>query len=327
MLRSLFILSGLYLVAACTSHPQESPKSLLVRDASQTDRITLSHVRAYLLIGNTEKAQERFELIHKPELSPYALLALAELRAAKGDDIGAQQAFLQSTSYSELDRQQISTDLLNYFCSAKKWPMLQGYASGLETSNMSPSVKNQQLGTIGLCLFSEQRWPDAYNLLSKLDFSQALDPFTYLALARLSIEQQQDKAALQFIEKFEANKTQVTPEILWTSFVVYSALQQQQLAQQSAQQLTTLFPFNAFTRKYLILTKRRVNTSEVEVPPSSAINVAQKTKATIHLIKKGETLYQLSKRYNISVEELLSLNPNLVIDDISLNTPIQVSRD
>ncbi|WP_340680440.1 LysM peptidoglycan-binding domain-containing protein [Paraglaciecola sp.] len=326
MLRSLFFLSGLFLIIACTSQPPESSKSALVKDTTQTNKIALSHVRAYLLIGNIPKAEERFQSIKQPELNPDALLALAELRAAKGDGLGAQQAFLLSLAHPELSRYDVSTDLLDYFCREKRWQTLEGYATGLINSDIAVNTKNQQLSTIGLCFFREQSWQEAINWLSQLDFTQQLDPFTYLAMARLNIEVQQNGVAQQFIDKYETTKTQVDAQSLWTSFEVYRALQQHSLAEQAAQQLMVLFPNTNYGRKYLILTKRNKHVPDVVVKPSTILPVQDKKKPLTHLIKKGETLYQLSKRYNISVADLLKWNPTLVIDDISLGTPIQVSE-
>lgn len=326
MLQFLFVLSALYLITACASQPTAAPQPV-PQSAPQSNDITLSHIRAYLALGNFQKAEERFQIIDTPEQDPDALLVLAELRAVKGDNLGAQQAFLQSVNHSEVGRHQVSTDLLDYFCREKKWPILQGYALGLEGSDLPVTAKNQQLSSLGRCFFSGKYWQDAYNSLSKLDFNQQVEPFAYLALARLHVEQQQDKMAQQFIDKFEANKTQVDPEILWTSFEVYSALQKPQLAQQSAQQLVTLFPNNPFTRKYLILTKRNKNMRQEEVIAPPVLPVEHNIKPKIHLIKAGETLYQISKYYNISVADILLWNPGLAIDSISLGAPIQVAED
>lgn len=335
MLRFLFIVSGLYFIAACTSQPTKSP---LDKNASQSNNITLSHVRAYLLIGNVAKAEERFQTLDNPELNPNALLLLAELRAAQGDSLGAQQAFLQSIADGRLDKQQVFPNLLDYFCQQKKWPTLQEYAASLDNSALPADIKNKQLTTIGLCFFSEQHWQDAYDVLLKLDFNQQVEPFAYLALAHLNIEQKQYDydTVKQLVDKFEATKTQVDPEVLWTSFLVYSALQQPQLAQQSAQQLVTLFPNNSFTRKYIILTKRNrtrpaeraasVQTTEQVVDNKQSGAMDKTTVHQIHIIKKGETLYQLSKRYSVSVADLLKWNPNLVVNDISLGTAIHVSE-
>ena len=325
MLRFLLSLVGLYLLAACSSQPTQQPKSPPIKDTQQLNDITLSHVRAYLLIGNVAKAEERFQTINHPEFSPDVLLTLAELRAAKGDDLGAQQAFLQSINHAERGKQLVSTDLLDYFCRENKWEVLKGYASGLVKSDLLASIKNQQLSDIGLCFYRAQHWQEAYDWLIQLDFNQAVQPVSYLALARLSLEQKNNDVTQQLINKFEANKTQVDPEILWTSFEIYSALQQPQLAQQAAQQLLDLFPNTSFTRKYLILTKRKKHAPEVE-KQQPVITNKRPDKPQFHLIKKGETLYQLSKRYNISVADLLKLNPNVVVDDISLGTPIQVSE-
>jgi LysM repeat protein len=43
-------------------------------------------------------------------------------------------------------------------------------------------------------------------------------------------------------------------------------------------------------------------------------------------MQKGETLYQLSKRYGVTIPELQAWNPSLVIDDISVGTKIRVTR-
>jgi LysM repeat protein len=45
---------------------------------------------------------------------------------------------------------------------------------------------------------------------------------------------------------------------------------------------------------------------------------------SFHIMKKGETLYQLSIRYGVTSPELMSWNPNLVIDDISIGTKIRI---
>jgi LysM repeat protein len=326
MLRSLFVLCGFWLIVACASQPSEPPKSALNKDVTQLTQITLSHVKAYLLIGNIPKAEALFQSIKQPELNPNALLALAELRAAKGDALGAQQAFLLSTIQPQFNRYQVSPALLDYFCSEKRWQILEGYAAGLVNVEIPATTKNQQLSAIGLCFFSEQRWQEAINWLSLLDFTQQLDPFVYLAMARLNIEVQQNSVAQQFIDKYETTKTQVDAQSLWTSFEVFRALQQHSLAEQAAQQLMVLFPNTNYGRKYLILTKRNKQVPEMVVKPSTILPVQDKKKPLTHLIKKGETLYQLSKRYNISVADLLKWNPSLVIDDISLGTPIQVSE-
>lgn len=326
MLRLLLLVSGLSLLAACSSQAPQKPKSSPIKDTAQLNNVALSHVRAYLLIGNIEKAEQRFQTINQADMQPEVLLTLAELRAAKGDDLGAQQAFIQSTQHSEFGKQLVATELLDYFCAQNKWPMLLGYATAMASRELTVSTRNQQLTNIGLCLFRAQHLSDAYKLLSELDFNQPIEPFAYLALARLSIEQQQTQTAQQLMDKFEVNKTQVDPEILWLSFEVYSYLQKPQLAQQAAQQLLALFPSNSFTRKYLILTKRNKHVPETVVKPTTVLAKEDKAKPQIHLIKKGETLYQLSKRYNVTVAELLKWNPNLVIDDISLGTPIQVSE-
>ncbi|KXI30665.1 LysM peptidoglycan-binding domain-containing protein [Paraglaciecola hydrolytica] len=330
MLRYVLFLSGLSLLAACTtsssSASADKPKPILSSDTTQLNKIALSHVQAYLMIGNNPKAEERFQTISEPELMPEAMLALAELRAAQGDDLEAQQAFMLAMNDSTLNRQQVTPELLGYLCKQKKWEILQGYASGLVNSALPTLIKNQQLATLGLCFFHAQQWQEANNWLNQLDFTQPVEPAVYLALAQLNVEQQQYKTAQQLIDKYETNKTQIDAQTLWTSFIVYEALQNKHLAEQTAQQLKQLFPASDYT----LITKTKMafqkKDSEAVVTKSLPISSNQSTKPTIHLIKKGETLYQLSKRYVVSVADLLKWNPTLVVDDISLGTAIQVSE-
>ena len=338
MLRYVLTLIMLLVVGGCTSHPPQTTQQTQALTPAENSKIALSHVQAYLLIGNLEKAQERFQTINNPESMPQAVLALAELRAASGDVLGAQQAFVLASNDLNMNKQQVSPALLEYLCEHRKWPVLQGYAKGLIATQMPVASKNMQLTTIGLCFFNQQQWADAHQWLNELDLSQPVYPMVYLALARFNVEQQQNESAQQLINKFETTKTKVDAQILWHSFEIYSALQQSQLAQQAAQQLMQLFPYTLYARHYIRLTKRLKNHPNVaseattktkpttqakptETAPQQTLKTAQ-----VHLIKQGETLYRLSKRYNVSVSDLLKWNPSLVIDDIPLGTAINVTE-
>ena len=326
MLRYILTLIMLLVVVGCASNaPQITQQNQGLAPAGNS-KIALSHVQAYLLIGNLEKAQQRFQTINSPESMPQAVLALAELRAASGDVQGAQQAFVLASNELNLNKQQVSPALLEYLCEHKKWPVLQGYAQGLMATQAPVAVKNQQLTTIGLCFFKQQQWSDAHQWLNALDLSQPVDPLVYLALARFNIEQQQNELAQQLINKFETTKTKVDAQILWHSFEIYSVLQQPQLAQQAASQLMQLFPNTDYARKYLILTKRFKKQAAIEVASIKPAPQQTITPTLTHVIKQGETLYRLSKRYNVSVSDLLKWNPSLVVDDIPLGTAIHVAE-
>jgi LysM repeat protein len=62
--------------------------------------------------------------------------------------------------------------------------------------------------------------------------------------------------------------------------------------------------------------------SESELESKS---VKSTPKKTFHTIRSGETLYQLSKLYDLSIADLLLWNPDLVIEDIALGTRIRIS--
>ncbi|KXI27665.1 LysM peptidoglycan-binding domain-containing protein [Paraglaciecola hydrolytica] len=327
MLRSLFLLSAIYLASACTTSPStQTDKISPPKDTAQLNNVTLSHVRAYLLIGNIQKAEERFQTISNLELNPESLLTLAELRAAKGDILGAQQAFSLAINDPLFNKKQMSSGLLDYLCDHKKRQVLQGYAAGLTSDELSVSTKNQQLTTIGLCFVNEQQWSEARHWLSQIDLNKAVEPIVYLVLARFDVEQRQYDSAQQFMDKFEATRTKVDAQILWHTFEVYSLLQHQQQAEQAAQQLMILFPNTAFARKYLILTKRLKKNIQKTLNEPLEAPTPTRVQVKVHVIKKGETLYQLSKRYDVSVADLLKWNPTLVVNDIALGSVIRVSE-
>lgn len=321
------------MLVACTSNQAETQALLVQNDASHSNKTTLSYVRAYLHIGNIKKAQEQFQKLEKPELNPGAMLALAELRAAEGDIIGAQQAFLFSFADNQLNTPlhqiEVSPDLIDFFCREKKWQALEAYGTARIDSVAAIGSINAPLSKIGNCFFSEQRWQEAKYWLEKLDFALPVQPFSYLALARMSIEQKQYSAAKAWIEKFEATKTAIDAKILWRSFEVYRALQKPDIAFHMAEHLRSLFPNSPYTRKYLVLVK----TGQIEQlglerrtrSESGSKSVKKRPTKAFHSIKSGETLYQLSKQYDLSIADLLLWNPDLVIEDIALGTRIQIS--
>jgi len=350
LLKYLVVVSGIVVLLGCSTSPTDSTKdhsSIHVADATL---ITLSHVKAYLLIGNIKQAQKTFDTINtidtigNPQSMPNTLLTLAELRAASGDAEGAQQTFLQALDSGLLDKKSISVTLIDYFCTEKKWPALQGYASALVASvpddniqNASPTVnhlKNSALTQIGLCFFNAQRFDEAQRWLQQLDVTQQLDSQAYLALARMAVEQKQYPTAQQLINQYEVTKNKIDAKMLWTAFEVYRALEQPEIANQIGENLYSLFPNNEYTRNYILTVKRGERMIRRQQKINALIQTTDSTfekkqptsfpEVPFHIMQKGETLYQLSKRYGVTTPELMSWNPNLVIDDISIGTKIRI---
>jgi Tfp pilus assembly protein PilF len=347
LLKYLVVVSGIVVLLGCSSSPTDSKKDHSSTNVADATLITLSHVKAYLLIGNIKQAQKTFDTINtidNPQAMPNTLLTLAELRAASSNAEGAQQAFLQALDNGQLDKQSISVTLVDYFCTQKKWPALQGYASALvantpqdNTQNASPSgihVKNSALTQIGLCFFNAQRFDEAQKWLQQLDVTQQLAPQAYLALARMAVEQKQYPTAQQLINQYEVTKNKIDAKMLWTSFEVYRALEQPEIANQIGENLYSLFPNNEYTRNYILTVKRGERMMRRQQKINALIQTTDSTfeknqtasfsEEPFHIMQKGETLYQLSKRYGVTTPELMSWNPNLVIDDISIGTKIRI---
>jgi Tfp pilus assembly protein PilF len=347
LLKYLVVVSGILVLLGCSTSPTDSKKDHSSTNVADATLITLSHVKAYLLIGNIKQAQKTFDTINtidNPQAMPNTSLTLAELRAASSNAEGAQQAFLQALDNGQLDKQSISVTLVDYFCTQKKWPALQGYASALvantpqdNTQNASPSgihVKNSALTQIGLCFFNAQRFDEAQKWLQQLDVTQQLAPQAYLALARMAVEQKQYPTAQQLINQYEVTKNKIDAKMLWTAFEVYRALEQPEIANQIGENLYSLFPNNEYTRNYILTVKRGERMMRRQQKINALIQTTDSTfeknqtasfsEEPFHIMQKGETLYQLSKRYSVTTPELMSWNPNLVIDDISIGTKIRI---
>ena len=323
LFRHFLFLSSVLILLGCSSSPNNlQNKNIRGESISQ---VTLSHVKAYLLIGNITKADERFQTIQTPELVPGAMLALAQLRAAKGDSLGAQQAFVFALDNQTLSGQPITSKLLDYFCQKKMWQALEGYGTNLLDSATAIMAKNASLSMIGQCFFKTHEWIKAKYWLNQLDLMQAVGPLDFLALARLSIEDKQYKKAEQFMIRFEETKNNLNAHMLWTALKVYQGLQQPKRVEQIGQHLSALFPDSDYSLVYLEMRKANTQglnrTVKEEVPTRAKID----TKGKTHIMKKGETLYQLTKRYNVLIGEVLKWNPNLVVNDISLGTKVWVS--
>ena len=309
-------------------------------NSAHSNQVTLSHVKAYLLLGNIKKSEQLFATIEAPELNAQAMLTLAELHAAKGNSVDAQQVFLLALTDSQfelpINKTTVATDLLDYFCAQKKWPALQGYGAAILVPVNDDKIEladnnyiNKALTKIGLCFFQAQRWNDAEYWLEKINYKQQVIPLTYLALARSHIAQQLYPDAQRLITLYERTKDNITPQSLWTMIEIYMALKQPKMVIQLGENMRSLFPNNAYTRKYIMLTKRgRIqaivnnslasttsNPAPIHVPRSDSL-------AAVHVIKKGETLYQLTQKYKVTVAQLLLWNPNLAINKISIGTRI-----
>lgn len=351
MLKYLVVISGILALLSCSTTPTDAPKSHATINVTDSTLVTLSHVKAYLLIGNVKQAQKTFDTIANSQAMPNTLLTLAELRAASGEAEGAQQAFLQALSNEQLDKESVPVTLIDYFCSQNKWPALQGYASALVADSSDDKIqahipsaihlKNNALTHIGLCFFNVKRWDEAQKWLQQLDTTQQLDPQADLALARLAVEQKQYPKAQAYINQYEATKTAIDAKMLWTAFEVYQALDQSETAEQTGENLYSLFPNNEYTRKYILTKKREerikrkqqetvalletINSSPDKKLPSRT--PAPAYEQSFHIMKKGETLYQLSKRYDVSIADLLKWNPDLVVDNIPLGASVRLFAD
>lgn len=326
VLRLVFVCVVFSILSACAS-PTAPPENLPILQKKRSDETILSYVKSYMLIGNFAKAQEHFLRIENPASMPEAMILSAELRASHNDVIGAEQDFMLAINDSKASKLNIPPSLLDYFCTHKKWTALDGLAIALQQLSPLSTVQNQQINNIGLCYFRHNKWEKAHTLLSYSNSQSDTHPLAYLALARINIERKLFAEAQALLAMFEANKLAVTAESLWLSYEVYHALGQHKLAEQTGEMLIVLFPDTDQAKLYNTVVKfnqidSNTRTANLTTPVEQA-----NTEAKFHSIKRGETLYQLSKRYNVAISLLLKWNAQLNINDIPIGTQIQVSEN
>jgi LysM repeat protein len=73
-------------------------------------------------------------------------------------------------------------------------------------------------------------------------------------------------------------------------------------------------------QKVEALEKQKQPTTETKVKPSAPSKAAVSSEKQYHTVQKGETLYRISKKYKISVEELRKLN------NLSADQPIRTGQ-
>jgi Tfp pilus assembly protein PilF len=331
------IAAALLSLLSCGSHsaqsntPSENNISVVPFDT------TLSYVRAYLLNNNLAKAQAQYEKLQQPQDSAQALLMLAEISALQGDELAAQQAFIKALDMLEIDKQPLPSNVLAFFCKQKKWGALDAYAKKISSNKHNPAAVKAGLTQVGLCFYHNKRWEQAEKWLQQLDVTQQLAPQVYLALAHIAVQRKQYLGAQALINQYEVAKTHINAKNLWNAIEIYVALKEPDIAAQLGQNLRSLFPHNEYTREYIMLVKRseRVDREQLKINALLKLNNAQtKNKpanlapeTVIHTIKKGETLYQLARNYQVSLVQLLAWNPNLVIEEIAIGTQITVAAN
>ena len=326
MFRIVFLFAIFSILPACSSNTLSSENSAPL-EKRQSDKILLSYVRSYLLLGNLIKAEEHFSQLRHTAFTSEALLLSAEINALQNDPIAAQRDFLLAIDDTPQAAIDVSPTLVDYFCTENKWTALDALAASLQTSPAMSPLTIQQINKIGVCYFRHKKWDQAHSLLYVSDNQLEVESFVYLVLARIKVEYKDFSSAQALIAKYEINKTTATPESLWLSYEVYHALQQNKLAEQTGEMLIILFPDTDQAKLYNTVVK--FNQIDSNTRAAALTNPVEQTNVEVkyHSIKRGETLYQLSKRYNVAISLLLKWNEQLNINDIPIGTQIQVSEN
>lgn len=327
MLRYVLLLCALLFLFGCESSQNQVSQNTLLSTAFRADIATLSHARSYLKIGNIKKADERFQAIVNPDNVPGAILFLAELSADKGDIVSAQTAFLKALDQRSKETHGVPAELLTYFCNQNKWQALGHYAATLLDENISKDIINNHLNLIGLCFFWAEKWDESTFWLSKLDLNQSVDPITFLAMSRINIRNNNLRQARDFIQQFEDKKTQVDAKTLWLTIEVYRDLNHPNKATEAGSHLVALFPGTDYAR----ISQQMMKLNSLKTISKTKEAIEKKNEhpqlAKFHVISKGETLYRLTKKYEVTLSQLLLWNPNLVINDIPLGTKIKLGSE
>jgi type IV pilus biogenesis/stability protein PilW len=341
--KNILALVFVCVMSGCSTKQDSGGSNLqIVRNATSSLSIAL----AYLQLGNTEKAEPNLQkALNESPQSGAVYLGYALYYQQIGDYEKAEAAFFQARQYSP--RSLIPQDFVTYLCRKGEYESATSHYSSV-VSVAGERVNKSLLIGLAECYYQQEYWAEAEEAyLVSLEQPSGTNDRALLRLAELSLNRNEPKTALEYLTRFNMAKTQVTAESLALELKTYEALELQDKVQEVGDMLSTLFPNHEYAqtltsateskpkeiKKQPVSVKERSRTlaklETKETKPVEAGTTKAKVEVTVvdeavkyHVIKKGETLYRVTRIYDVSLEQLRAWNPELKVNDISIGTKI-----
>jgi type IV pilus biogenesis/stability protein PilW len=337
IVKSILPLVLILMMAGCSSKPDNASKDTqLVRNATSSLSIAL----AYLQLGNSAKAEPNLQkaLTENPS-SGAVYLGFALYYQQLGDYEKAEAAFFQAKRFSPPSL--IPQDFVTYLCRKGEYDSATSHYTSV-VSVAGERIKKSLLLELADCYYQQEYWTEAEGAYKQsLNYQSGDNDKALLKLAELALNNGDSQSALDYLTRFDDTKVQVTAESLLLQIKTYEALAIDDKAEQASNMLATLFPNhdyvsqqNAETAAEEIAKQQLVLEKKVTTPvvQEEKKEVAVSTPPTVdkgfkfHTLMKGETLYRVTRIYNVSLAQLQTWNPDLKADDISIGTKIYLEE-
>lgn len=296
---------------------------------------SLSIALAYLQLGNTGKAELNLQkALDENPTSGSVYLGYALYYQQLGDYEKAEAAFFQAKQYSPASL--IPEDFVTYLCRKGEYDAATSHYTSV-VSVAGDRVKKSLLIDLAECYYRQEhveKAEEAY--LQSLKQSGGSNDKALLRLAELALKRGESLVALDYLARFNASKVHVTAESLQLEIDTYQVLGMEDKVSQASQMLSALFPNHlsnghmvtegetseSLPKPQTIDDSQVIATSIADTSIEETETPASEESARHHILKKGETLYRVTRMYDVSLEQLRAWNPELEINNISIGTKI-----
>lgn len=310
------------IISACGSTIEEQANT--VTDPLGAAKTRLSLGLSYLQAGNYSQA--KFNLDRALSFAPRyadAHFGIAYYYQQVGENELARESYDTALGLAPNDPE-ISNSYGAFLCLQGEYEAAeQRFLKAVNARDFVSAAETYENAAV--CQQSKGDIPKAIFYLKKSLNHQPRRTSVLALLAELQISQQQFNDAKQTLMRLEA-VSGVSAQSTFLQYEVARGLQDVLAQNQYATVLKARFP------QHPNIQKIELDESIAELPMAEPVQSEQekplsnKKNVTIHELKSGETLYRLSLRYNVSVEQLIAWNDLASITRLSVGQKIIVSQ-
>ncbi|WP_164078343.1 LysM peptidoglycan-binding domain-containing protein [Alteromonas facilis] len=324
----LLLCVGLFVNGCANPHSNESAAKNIAKPL--TTKTVQSLINAYLKNNNVEKARELLATIPQQDFTSSLFLSKAELHFLEGSMDEAEAALSMANSLgTDSVFKQTQPSLISVLCSQNRFHTLEQIVQHWDGSQPDDFSIQQAI----MCLLRQERFDELVNLFNPAMVSDNSEAFLHLFAARVLLAKENRSAAFEQYQMFIQKREIVSAEILWQEIEYLRYANNPKAMGEVIAVLISLYPDSQEALKGRTLSQ--ISNLPIDGNDKSPSNTQQKkqksvegldTNAVTHDIEKGETLYSISKKYGVSVDELRRLNSALDIYDISIGTRLIISN-
>jgi len=333
-MRLLQIVIFILCLSACATQNNGASDTSEV-DTLQAARTRVSLGLTYLKNGNYVQAKTNLDkaLEYAPELGDVHF-ALAYYYQQVSEQGLAKEYYQRA-----LDLDEDNPDLINsygaFLCEVGDYKAADAYLmKAVKTRSYSRSAETYE--NLAICSHSQGKLKESQQYLRTALKHQPGRGKSWYMLIELLLSQQLWQEASQAYRKYE-KVVPVNSDTLKLAIEIENGLGKHKVAKGYIDMLGSLYPDDAETPRRVVLTTSNTlpasdsNTEDTVVladtpkVEETASDLSQSA-VTFHILQKGETLYQISRRYDVRVQSLIDWNNISDVSSLAIGQKILVSE-